>query len=108
MNRLPHSKYPKPEKIEEFSGAGIESTTFCVLGRRSIHQTTPTPADIIDLSKDLESIIRPVLGHDGKQGALTGAYPGGRTPGGGASESYVLAPCSKVAECRPYPPPRPR
>ena len=38
----------------------------------------------------------------------TGAYPGGRIPGGGGpSESLILAPWSKVEKCRPHPPPPP-
>ena len=32
---------------------------------------------------------------------LTGAYPGGRPPGG-PSEPLILAPWSKVKECRPH------
>ena len=35
MNQLPHSKHPDRKKIEEFADAGIEPTTFCVLGRCS-------------------------------------------------------------------------
>ena len=38
-------------------------------------------------------------------GLSSGAYPGGRPPGG-PSEPLILAPWSKVEECRPHPPPR--
>ena len=36
INQLPHSKYPD-RKIGEFAYAGIETTTFCVLGRHPNH-----------------------------------------------------------------------
>ena len=35
---------------------------------------------------------------------IAGAYPGGRPPGGGGSESLILAHWSKVEKCRPNPP----
>ena len=37
INRLLHSKHPDRKKIGKFSVAGIEPTTFFVLGRRSNH-----------------------------------------------------------------------